>query len=289
MHYEGALYRPPSEARSIIIQATIGCAHNKCTFCSMYKDKKFRIRNLEDILADLHLARKQYKRVKRIFLADGNALIIKKEILKYILKEIKQLFPECERVGVYGAPKDILRKNVGDLKELNQLGLKIIYLGLESGSDKILNRIKKDVTPDEMVKAGNKVMDAGIKLSVTVISGLGGKKYWKEHALESAKVLNKINPDYLGLLTLLIQDNTDLNKEIKDNKFELLSPKEVLLETKTFIENLELTNCIFRSNHPSNYVSLVGNLSDDKNLLLEEINIALKENFDYKDELYRRL
>ncbi len=289
MKYEGAVYRPPSEARSLIIQATIGCSHNKCTFCSMYKDKEFRVRDIDEIIKDLELARATYKSVKRIFLADGDSLILKTKDLALILQKINQLFPECERVSIYGAPKNILNKSIDELKELNDLGLKIIYLGIESGSDKILKKVKKGVTADQMITAGQKVITSGIKLSTMIISGLGGQEDWQEHALKSAKVVNEINPDYLALLTLLIQKNTPLQKDIEDNKFNLLTPKEVLLETKLLIKNLKISNCIFRSNHASNYLRLAGTLSRDKDSILEKVDKALENNYDYKDESLRRL
>ncbi|MEA4828012.1 MAG: radical SAM protein, partial [Clostridium sp.] len=157
MRYEGAVYRPPSEAYSLIIQVTLGCSHNKCTFCNMYKDKKFKIRKLNDIFEDLEMAREYYKTVKRVFLADGDALILKTEDLEAILIKIKELFPECNRIGIYGTPKDILRKSEEDLIKLRDLGLDIIYLGIESGSDVILKDVKKGVTASEMIEAGKKV------------------------------------------------------------------------------------------------------------------------------------
>lgn len=289
MKYEGTVYRPPSEAYSLIVQVTIGCSHNKCTFCSMYKDKKFRIRSLDEIFDDLYEGRNYYNKVKRIFLADGNALVLKTENLKKILLKIKELFPECERVGIYSAPKDILRKSVDELKQLKEYGLGIAYLGIESGSDTILNEIKKGVTSKEIIKAGKRIKESGIKLSTTLISGLGGRDKWQEHAKESAKVVNNINPDYLALLTLLVQEGTEIDEKIKKGEFKLLTPKEVLKETKVFIENLYVDNCIFRSNHASNYVTLGGTLKKDKENILSDIDKYLKMDFDYRDELFRSL
>ncbi|WZL74514.1 radical SAM protein [Clostridiaceae bacterium 35-E11] len=289
MRYEGSVYRPPSEAYSLIIQATIGCSHNECTFCSMYKDKKFRIRKLEEVEKDLEIARGHYKRVKRIFLADGNALALKTEDLKKILIKIQSLFPECERVGIYSAPKDILRKSVEELSQLHKLGLGIAYLGVESGSDEILKAIKKGVTAEEMIKAGQHLMKSGIQLSITLISGLGGKKKWLEHARESAKVINAINPNYLGLLTLLIQPGTEMYEAVENGSFELLSPKEVIMETKELIENLSVQDCIFRSNHASNYVALAGTLPEDKQALLQQLYEMMDDPYDVKEEIFRRL
>lgn len=291
MRYEGSVYRPPSEAYSVIIQATIGCSHNECTFCSMYKDKKFRIRKLHEIIEDLEMARTHCQRVEKIFLADGNALALKTENLKVILNKIKELFPECHRVGIYSAPKDILRKSAEELKLLHDLGLSIAYLGIETGSDKILGRIKKGVTSEEIIQAGKKIMASGIKLSTTLISGLGGKENWREHALASAEVANAINPDYLALLTLLIQPGTEMYEEVQNGTLQLLTPKEVMLETEVFIKNLKVDHCIFRSNHASNYVALAGTLPQDKEQLLSIIHQALKEEDGdyYKEEVFRRL
>lgn len=288
MRYEGAVYRPPSEARSLIIQVTIGCSHNKCTFCNMYKDKKFRVRNIEEIVQDLKESREYYRTVKRIFLADGNALVLKNEDLKKILLAIKELFPECERVGIYAAPKDILNKTVEELKQLNELGINIAYLGIESGSDEILRDTKKGVTSQQMIEAGKKIVSSGIELSVMIISGLGGKEKWKQHALQSAKVLNEINPQYVALLTLLINPGTEMHEKIQNGSMKLLDPKEVMIETKELITNLNLKNCVFRSNHASNYVALGGVLPEDKEALLRQLEEALVENYDYKDELFRR-
>ncbi len=289
MRYEGKLYRPPSEAYSLIIQATIGCSHNKCTFCSMYKEDKFKIRPTEEIIEDLYLGRKYYKNSRRIFLADGDALIIKTRELIKILKVIKNIFPECERVGIYGSPKSVLLKSKEELEELRDLGLGIIYLGLESGSDRILKDIKKGVKSGEMIEAGKKIKDSNIKSSVTLISSIGGKENSMEHALESAKVLNAMEPDYIGLLTLLLEEGTELYEDVQSGKLQLLDPKEILLETKSLVKNLEIENCIFRSNHASNYLSLRGTLMEDKELILRQIEEGLKYG-DYEEkEIYRRL
>ena len=237
MKYEGSVYRPPSEAQSLIIQATIGCSHNKCTFCSMYKDKKFRIRKVEEVLADIEESKRYYRMVSRVFLADGNALAMKTEDLKRILLKIREVMPECERVGIYSSPKDILRKTEAELRELEELGLGIAYMGLESGSDAILRSINKGVTSSEMITAGKKLISSGIKLSVTLISGIGGKSGWSEHALESARVINEIDPHYLGLLTLLVEPGTEMEQQLEKGEFELLGPKEVMEETRLLIDN----------------------------------------------------
>lgn len=289
MRCEGTVYRPPSEAYSLIVQATIGCSQNRCTFCSMYKEKNFRIRKTEDIIEDLILGRQEYSKVERIFLADGDALIIKTEELLKILEAIKTIFPECKRVGIYGSPKSILGKSTKELIELRKLGLGIVYLGVESGSDLILEKIKKGVNSFEMIAAGRKIKEADILLSITLISGLGGKEHSMEHVVESARVVNEMNPDYIGLLTLLVEEGTEFYDDVLNGKFKLLTPKEVLLETREFVKRLNVDNCIFRSNHASNYVALGGTLNKDKNLILAQIEEGLKMEGLEEEEIFRRL
>lgn len=288
MRYEGSVYRPPSEAKSYILQVTLGCSHNKCTFCSMYKDKTFRVRSIDEIFEDLKLARDYYSKIERIFLADGDALVLKTETLIKIFREIERLFPECKRIGIYANPGDLLRKPVLDLLKLKNLGLGIIYLGIESGSNLVLEKVRKGFTKEEIIKSGKKAKEAGIPLSVTLISGLGGKNHWEKHALESAEVVNSINPEYVSLLTLLLEDDTELYDTYKKGNFEILSPEEIAVETKLFLENTELKNCIFRSNHASNYIPLKGTLSQDKEKLIKEIDDALNDNV-FKDERFRSL
>ncbi|MBU3175467.1 radical SAM protein [Clostridium estertheticum] len=289
MEYEGIVYRPPSEAYSLIVQVTIGCSHNGCTFCGMYKDKKFRVRELKDIISDLEQAKLDYGVVKRIFLADGDALVLKTSELKIILLKINELFPGCERVGVYATPNDILAKSVEDLGMLKALGIGILYLGVESGSDEILKSVNKGVTAQNLIRAGRKVKESGIKLSTTLISGIGGREKISENAIESAKLISAINPDYVGFLTLMLESGTPMYKDIQNDIFHVLTPEEVVQELREFLENVEVTNCIFRSNHASNYVSLSGTLPVDKDKLLSDIDITLKGKQGYKQEEYRRL
>lgn len=289
MRYEGTLYRPPSEAYSLIVQATIGCSHNSCSFCSMYKNKAFRIRPVKEIIEDFKEARNRYSRVEKVFLADGDALIINTGDLITILQNIKSLFPECKRVGVYGSPKSILGKTKEELEYLKEQGLGIIYLGIESGSDKILREINKGVTSKDIIEAGKKVREVGIVLSVTLISGLGGKENTKEHAQDSAKIINAINPDYLGVLTLMIEEGTELQLKIDSSEFSLLSPREVMEEMKGFLESIEVKGTVFRSNHASNYINLGGILSEDKDKILKEIDYILLNGNYYKDERHRGL
>lgn len=289
MRYEGSLYRPPSEAYSLIVQATLGCTHNKCTFCSMYKDKTFRVRSTEDILEDFRIGRERYKLVNRIFIADGDALVIRTEELVKILEYIKANFPECERIGIYGSPKAILTKTKEELELLKSLGLGIVYLGVESGSEKILKAINKGVTREEMVQAGRRVVESGINLSITLISGLGGRIDSLEHAKESAKIINEIKPQFVGLLTLIVEEGVPLYDDVKSGKFSLLTPKEILLETKEMVKDINVDKCVFRSNHASNYVSLKGTLAKDKDLILAQIDEGLQLSGLEEKDLFRRL
>ncbi len=289
INYEGTIYRPPSEAYSLIIQVTVGCAHNKCSFCSMYKDKKFRIKNIEEVYKDLYEARKLYKYVNKIFLADGDAFVLPFEQLKSILEKIKELFPECEKVSAYAAPKDILRKSKEEIAILKELGLKMLYMGIESGSDSILKSINKGVKSSEIIEAGKKVKASGIKLSATLISGIGGKGKLLENAVESAKVINAIEPDYLGTLTLMVEPNTEMYEAVSLGNFEVLSPDEAMLEMRELIKNINVSNCIFRSNHASNYVPIGGTLPEDKDKIIRLIDDVLKGKYNYKPEDFRRL
>ena len=292
MRYEGTVYRPPSEARSLIVQITIGCANNTCTFCGMYIDKKFRIRKLEEVIKDLESARRYYRHIERIFLADGDALVLKTEHLLMILDKIKELFPECKRVGIYGTPKDILRKSLEELTLLNEHGLSIIYMGVESGSEAVINATKKGVPREDMVKAGRKLKYTNIKLSITLISGLGGKALTKEHGVETGKIIGEISPDFVGVLTLMLEEGTEMKADLDAGRFELLSPLEVLEETEDIIKNIEIdkgSQCVFRMNHASNYLSLKGTLPQDKDKLLSKIEEGKKNVGLLKDDMFRML
>ena len=292
MQYEGMVYRPPSEAYSLILQVTIGCSHNKCRFCSMYKDKKFHIRQLEDILADLRECRAYYSRVRRIFLADGDALCLSNAKLLAILNAIRDLFPECERVGIYGRATDILRKTPEELKALKEAGIGIVYVGAESGDPEVLARMCKNATREQLIEGVRRAEDAGIAASVTFISGLGGRERWKEHAIASATMISEMRPSYASWLTLMLDPSAPVTKDIAEGKFELLKPLEVLDEMEVMLEHVELpegVTCVFRSNHASNYLSLKGDLPADRDKMLAVVRQA-KENSDMlRPEYWRAL
>jgi radical SAM superfamily enzyme YgiQ (UPF0313 family) len=290
MRYEGRVYRPPSEANSLILQVTLGCAHNLCTFCSMYKGEAFRIRPVEQVIEDLKWARAHYSYIEKIFLADGDALVLPNKTLVQIMDTIHALFPECKKISVYGSPQDVLRKTPDELVELREKGLNMIYIGGESGSDRILERVKKGATADQLVEAVRKIEDADIRASVTFISGLGGRQDWKEHAIETGKVISRMSPSYVGLLTLMVEPLAELYEDIRTGRFELLSPEEVLEETQLLLENIHLKDkCVFRSNHASNYLSLRGDLPRDKETMLAQIEKAKQDTAMLKDERFRML
>jgi radical SAM superfamily enzyme YgiQ (UPF0313 family) len=278
MIYEGDIYRPPSEAESLLVQVTIGCAWNKCTFCGMYKGKRYRIRSLEEVLADLREAGRYRGRFKRIFLCDGDALAMRTELLEQILEEIRRLFPDLEGVRVYASARDILRKEPGELKRLAELGLDMAYVGLESGSDKVLAAVNKGITRQEMIDAAALLRDAGIKQSVSVIAGLGGgrEEMSEEHILETADALNAMQPEYLGMLVLHESDDEGQlwpgGEGVLQNGLRRPSPRQVLAETRLLIEHLELRDCFFTSAHASNYFYIKGRLSRDKQKLLAQID-----------------
>lgn len=289
MKYYGKVFRPPSEASSLIIQCTVGCSHNQCTFCGMYKEDRFRLRPLEDILRDLEQLAPYRHVYRRVFLGDGDALILPMESLRAILKKIKQVFSSVERIGIYASPKSIETKTVGELKELKDLGLGIAYLGLESGSETILKKVKKGSTAEEILALSKRIKEAGILLSVTLISGLGGKELTKEHAIKSAHIVSQMAPDYLGLLTLMQEPATELYRDIREGRFQVLSPREVLEETRLLVSLIEGENILFRSNHASNYLALRGNLEEDKKTLLDSIDLALGGKEGLRAEAHRAL
>ncbi|MEG0662386.1 MAG: radical SAM protein [Anaerovoracaceae bacterium] len=284
MRYEGNIYRPPSEARSYLLQVTIGCSHNKCTFCSMFKDKQFRVRAMEEVLEDLTMARKSYRSIDKIFLCDGDALCLSTDKLLTILKKIEEDFPECERVSVYGSPEDVLRKTPEDLVRLKEAGIKMIYIGAESGSDKILADICKGATRAEIIEAVRKIEAAGIAASVTFISGLGGRPNWEEHAVETGTMIS------VGLLTLMLEPGAELREEVKAGKFQVLTAEEVVAETLLMLKNIHVEKtCVFRSNHASNYVSLRGDLPADKENMMGRLRAAMENTGMLKDERFRML
>lgn len=287
--YDIPLYRPPSEANSLIIQATLGCSHNKCSFCSMYKDKRFTIKSLEKIKEDILEFREMYSYVEKIFIADGDTLIIPFNDLRDILKFIKDTFKECNRITMYASPKSIKIKTVSELKELKRLGLEMVYMGIESGSEEVLKDINKGATREEIITASKKIKESDIKLSVTLIAGIGGKEKTYIHSKETGSIISLIKPNYLGILSLMVEKNTEIESKINNGKFELLNSVEILNEIRNILDNISTDEkIIFRSNHASNYISLKGNLPMDKDRLIEDINWCINNSY-IKNEENRRL
>ncbi|MCL1917817.1 MAG: radical SAM protein [Peptococcaceae bacterium] len=290
MRYEGSIYRPPSEAYSLIIQVTIGCAHNDCTFCGMFKDKRFRVREIREVLEDLDTARNSYRRVERIFLADGDALVLSNDKLLVILDRIKSLFPECERVGIYGSPQDVLRKTPEEMQALREKGVGMIYIGAESGSDSVLRDVRKGASRKEIIAAVKDIEASGIKASVTFISGLGGKENWREHATETGSMISLMEPSFVGLLTLMVEPSAPLYADVKNGKFALLAPEEVVEETILMLKNSDVKrDCVFRSNHASNYVSLKGTLPRDRERMIGQLENVREGAGSFKEERLRML
>jgi radical SAM superfamily enzyme YgiQ (UPF0313 family) len=276
MRYHGMVIRPPSEADSYILQVTYGCSHNRCTFCGTYADKPFRVRPIQEVLEDIALAGSQLPDTRRVFLADGNGLVLDTEVLVTILDALTSAFPLLRRVGIYASARDILGKNDADLAMLRQRKLEIVYLGLESGSDEVLRRVRKGITATEMVEAMHKLKRAGIRASVITLLGLGGKELSAQHAEATGRVVRAMDPDYLSMLTLMLVPGTELYQDWQSGTFELLEAADLLQELRQVIAQLDgLSRCVFRTNHASNYLPLAGTLSRDKARLLAEIDEAL--------------
>jgi radical SAM superfamily enzyme YgiQ (UPF0313 family) len=281
LNYEGSIWRPPSEARSLILQATVGCSHNACTFCISYKKKKYRVRGADGIQSDLNSLPKSIKNnTRRVFLADGNALAMSTEEMQDVLRVLNRELPALERVGTYGYAKDVRDKSVEELKTLWEAGLGIMYLGLETGEERLLRWVRKGVTTEENVEASLKIRRAGISLSITIILGLGGKERSEQHAVATAEALNRIDPEYVGALTLMIPPGTQLYEIVQHGDFQPMKPFDILRELRILIEHVNLSECIFRTNHASNYLPLRGTLSRDKPRLLEVLDSAIES----KDE-----
>jgi radical SAM superfamily enzyme YgiQ (UPF0313 family) len=291
MKYEGMIFRPPSEADSLILQVTVGCSYNRCTFCGAYQGKSFRIKRFEEIKEDIDEVSSYGAKIRRVFLADGDALIIPRKELLRILSYMKEKITGLERVGIYANAKDILRKEPEELKTLKEAGIGIIYLGLESGNKEILGRIKKNATIDQMIGAAKRVKESGILLSVTVILGLGGVEGSKAHAEDTAKVLSEMDPDYVGALSLMIVPGTPIEKEIETGQLVLPTPFGLIEELEIMIENSRFTNCFFASNHASNYLPLRIRMPEEKEEALKRIREVLRRRDPalLRPEYYRAL
>jgi radical SAM superfamily enzyme YgiQ (UPF0313 family) len=263
MEYEGIVIRPPSEAESLILQVTLGCSHNQCTFCPTYKGRRFRIKELDRLKKEID-EMAPYGPFRKVFLADGDALIIPQDRLIAILQYLKEKLPGLRRVGIYGNAKSILRKSLEELRALKALKLGIVYLGVETGDQTLLEKVRKGVSYEQMVEAGRRVKEAGLTLSVTVLLGLAGVGHGQEHALATAKILSEIDPDFASALTLMVVPGTPLYEEMEAGRFQLPAPFQLLEELGTIIAHSNFTNCYFTSNHASNYLPIKARLPRDK-------------------------
>lgn len=279
--YDTPVFRPPSEARSFILRVTRGCAHNKCTYCNMYRGVPFQILTDEEISRQIALAVMYGKEsVRRVFLADGDALVLPTAKLLKILQALRENFPKLQRVASYAAPKDILRKSEEELRQLKAAGLQLLYYGMETGDDITLKAVNKGVNAAEAIEAGRRVTASGMKLSMMVILGLAGKEGSQRHALETAKAINIIQPAMLSALCLMLYRGSELLDQFENGQFDPLSPQGLMEEVHLMMQHIDLPqdkHCLFRSNHVSNYVQLAGTLPKDKDRLLQEISYSARQ------------
>ncbi len=289
MDYQGNIFRPPSEAHSILLQITTGCSHNKCTFCGMYKGSRFSIKDDKTIMADIDFAARNCRRQQRLFLCDGDALILPQKRLVKILSAIQTRLPWVTRVGTYANTKSIKRKSPEELDELYNLGLTIAYMGLESGDDVTLQAMNKGADAKQMIEMGQKIRASSIKLSITVLLGIAQKERSHIHAKESGRVLSEIDPEYVGALTLMLTPGTPLFEASQKGEFYLLNSIEMLEELGIMFKNTELTDGYFHANHASNYLPIKAKLPQDKKATIKRIDRALKGKINLKPEYMRGL
>jgi len=289
MHYEGNIIRPPSEANSILLQVTVGCSRNKCTFCGTYTGERFRIKSDSVIMEDIAFAAKYCKRQRRVFLCDGDVMILPQKRLLNILDEIKKQLPWVTRVGVYANAKSLKIKTIDELKALKEHGIGIAYMGLETGDDVTLKNINKGATAETMIQMGRKAKAAGIKLSITVLLGIAGRERSQIHAKETGRVLSAIDPDYVGALSLMLIPGTPLHQDYQEGKFILIEPDEMLKELRTMISHTELSGGLFHANHASNYLPIAARFPKEKKATLQLIDEAISGRVALKPEWLRAL
>ena len=293
--YHMPLWRPPSEARSLIIQATLGCSHNRCTFCEMYKMKRFFVRSLEDVIQELkEVARGRGGRVKRLFFADGDALVLPTPHLLKLLETAGGCFPELERVALYATPQNLQRKSVEELEALRSAGLELLYYGVESGDDEVLEAVCKGADAETIVDSAAKAHAAGLRLSATVLLGIGGRKKSLDHARHTAEVLSRMDPAYASALTVMDPPRRGAPEgagDSKDRPWMEMGVWEIVEELGELVAGMEVTSCVFRSNHASNYLPLKGTLPRDKEALLRQVKevLASHEREDLRPEWMRGL
>ena len=277
--YDTPVFRPPSEAESFILRVTRGCAHNSCTYCNMYRGVKFEKLSDDQIMRQIAMAYStDAEGVRRVFLADGDALVLSTERLLNILAVLKKYFPNLERVSSYAAPRDILAKSVEELTELRRAGLALLYYGMESGDAQTLKDIRKGVNDKQSIEAGKRVIAAGMKLSIMIILGIAGKEGSTRHALATAHAINEIKPTMLSALSLMLYRGSELKEQFERGEFHPLTPAQLMEELKLIMEHVDLPeseHMIFRSNHVSNYIRLAATLPRDKEQLLKDIDKSI--------------
>jgi radical SAM superfamily enzyme YgiQ (UPF0313 family) len=289
MHYEGICIRPPSEAFSILLQVTVGCSHNKCSFCGTYKDKRFRIKEDRIILSDILFASRHMKQQDRVFLMDGDALIIPQKRLMWILERIHEHLPWVKRVGAYANTKSIKMKSLEELIELRENGLGILYLGVETGDEELLKKINKGTSAQNLINMGRKAKEAGFKLSVTVLLGIAGREKSLQHARATGELLSAMDPNYVGALTVMLIPGTPLYEDFSNGTFELPTEREMLVELREMIAHTNLSRGLFFSNHASNYLPVKARLPKGKQQALNLIDAALDGQIGLRPEWMRAL
>ncbi len=290
MRYEGQLYRPPSEARSYILQATIGCSHNLCTYCDMYRDKQFRVRDLDETLTDVDLASERFgDRIDKVFVPDGDALILDLDHWRAILEACRDAFPRLRRVSCYAMARNVLEKSDEELAELKSLGLELLYIGPESGDPVTLKRIVKGDSYDDHVEAARRAHDAGIAVSVIALLGAGGVTRSAEHAEATARLVTDMDPEYFSALTLTPVPGTPMARMIEKGKFELPDIEALLGELRVMVDEARPTNALFRTNHASNHLPLGGRLPADRERIVAVLDKALSGDIPLRPEWSRGL
>jgi len=287
--YNEPLFRPPSEGRSLILQVTLGCSNNNCAFCDMYKSKSFKARKFEEIKQEIQEVAKLNHGFQKVFLADGDAFVLSTKKLLEICNEINFTFPKVRRISSYALPSNINKKSIEELKQLKNAGIEMLYIGLESGDNNVLEMVSKNETYQSSKDALLKLKKVGIKASVMILTGLGGNKYSQQHAINSAKLLNETNPEYVSTLVLSFPYGIEKYIKLFKGDFEEMKTIDLLIELKIFMENLNLNNSIFRSDHASNYLILKGILNKDKQKFLQQINYALDNQDVLRKEWMRGL
>ena len=290
MRYEGNIFRPPGEWKSYLLQCTIGCSNNTCTYCGMYKDKSFRVRPMEEIHQDIDMARVYYGGAKRrVFLCDGDAIVMKQSDLLSILDHLGEAFPQLEKVTTYAGPRSTLTKSVEELRELREHGLGRAYLGVETGSDAVLKAVDKGVDAERMLEAGNRLREAGIDLWIMVLIGLAGQEGSEEHILATADLINRMKPNHVSAMTLQLVEGTPLYDDARRGDFHPLNARQMLEETRMLLEHIDCGPIHFTSDHASNYLPLNGTIPDEAPAMIAALTDAIEGKTAIRQEWQRGL